>query len=83
MYGGPPNPTTHEGMATGQPMPSFVVKVVHGRTVVATAMSDTGGRYTLLYLRPGSYGLVCGGSSVRFTVAAGSTTSADCAVNVG
>ena len=82
MYGGPPNPATHQGMATGQPMASFVVKVVHGRSVVATAMSDAAGRFTFLHLPPGTYGLACGGG-VRFTVRAGSTTAADCPVNVG
>jgi len=80
-YGGPINPTTKQPAATGQPMPSFVVKLLQGGSVVATAMSDPSGYYAFLHVQPGTYSLACAGSE-KVTVRVGMTSSVDCDVNL-
>jgi hypothetical protein len=82
MYGGPVNPSTGQGFATGQRTPGWVVRIVRGRTVVATAYSDDVGRFTVRGLVPGYYSLACGGG-IPFTVAPGGTTEVDCPLPVG
>jgi len=81
IYGGPMNPTTKQGFGTGQPMPSYVVKLLRSGSVVATAMSDPSGRYTFLHVPPGSYSLACEGPQ-KFTIKVGETSSVDCSVVV-
>ena len=81
IYGGPINPTTKQGSGTGQPMPSYVVKLLRSGSVVATAMSDPSGRYTFLHVQPGAYSLACQGPQ-KFTVQAGATSTVDCSVVV-
>ena len=80
MYGGPMDAATGNQALNGSPGPHWTVHVRSGSEVVATAASDSAGRFTV-QLPAGTYELDCL-DSVPVPVLAGRTTTHDCAVAV-
>jgi hypothetical protein len=80
MYGGPIDATTGNQALNGTPGPHWTVHIRSGSQEVATATSDSAGRFTV-QLPAGSYELDCL-DSVPVPVLAGRTTTHDCAVAV-
>lgn len=80
MYGGPMDATTGKQALNGSPGPHWTVHVRSGSEVVATATSDSSGRFTV-QLPAGNYELDCL-DPMPVPVLAGRTTAHDCAVAV-
>lgn len=80
MYGGPMDAATGKQALNGSPGPNWTVHIRSGSQVVATATSDSTGRFTV-QLPAGTYQLDCL-DSVPIPVLAGRRTTHDCAVAV-
>lgn len=80
MYGGPMDATTGKQALNGSPGPHWTVHVRSGSQEVATATSDSSGRFTV-QLPAGSYELDCL-DPMPVPILAGRTTTHDCAVAV-
>lgn len=78
MYGGP-FVNGHQAL-NGEPGPGWMVTVRSGSQDVATATSDSAGRFTF-HLAPGTYTLVCSVPQ-RVTVRADTETTVACVASV-
>ena len=80
MYGGPMDAATGRQALNGSPGLHWTVHIRSGSQVVATATSDSAGRFTV-QLPAGTYELDCL-DPMPVAVLAGRTTTHDCAVAV-
>jgi hypothetical protein len=80
MYGGPMDAATGKQALNGSPGPHWTVHVRSGSREVATATSDSAGRFTV-QLPAGTYELDCL-DPMPVLITAGRTTRHDCAVAV-